>query len=108
MATIQVYECLTCGKKNVQLKRICPTCQSIDFQITEICGKGKVYSYTTIHVSSQEFSHLTPYTVALIELEQGLRVTGRVKSPVAIGDPVTCIKNKEPFYLFEKENRSIV
>lgn len=102
MANIHVFECVKCGKKYVQLKTICPNCRNIDFHLIELPGEGRVFSYTKIHVSSQDFSHLTPYTVALIEMEQGLRVTGRVNTSVEIGDRVQCTSSTNNCFLFEK------
>ncbi|WP_458411773.1 Zn-ribbon domain-containing OB-fold protein [Schinkia sp. CFF1] len=102
MATVQVYECTKCAKKFVQRKWICPTCKNTEFQIKEISGEGKIFSFTTIHVSSQEFSHLTPYTVALIELQEGVRLTGRITEKVEINDKVTCISNEDNTYIFGK------
>ncbi|MBU8878729.1 OB-fold domain-containing protein [Bacillus sp. FJAT-29790] len=103
MTEIQVYECAQCEKKFVQRKWICPNCQHTEFQLKKIKGEGKVFSHTTIHVSSNEFSHLTPYTIALIELQEGLRLTGRVTERVDIDEEVACISKQENTYVFAKK-----
>lgn len=74
--------------------------------MVNISGEGKVFSLTRIHVTSEEFSHLTPYTVVLVELSNGLKVTGRIEGSdkVEINDAVTCISNDENSYLFQKTN----
>ncbi len=102
MANVQVYECNQCEKQYVQKKWVCPNCQHTEFQSKEVTGAGKVYSFTKIHVTSQEFAHITPYTVALIELENGLRVTGRLSETIEINDDVTCVSNEENTYIFVK------
>ena len=102
MAAIQAYECDQCGEKYVQRKWICPSCKNTEFSLGELNGKGIVFSHTTIHVSSKEFSHLTPYTIALIDLEEGLRLTGRIKEQVEINDKVYCSAYEENVYTFMK------
>ena len=99
---VQVHECTQCQKQFVQHKWICPTCQNQEFQPKKISGEGKVFTHTTIHVSSKELSHLTPYTVALIELQGDVRLTGRIMEKVEIGDQVKCVSNEGNMYVFEK------
>lgn len=99
---VQVYECTQCEKKFAQQKWICPKCKNTEFHIKEVRGEGKVFSFTTIHVSSQEFSHLTPYSVALVDLQDGVRLTGRIMEKVEINDKVKCISNEDNTFVFEK------
>lgn len=102
MTNVLVHECGQCGKKFIQRKWVCPVCKHTEFHQKDINGEGKVFSFTRIHISSSEFAHLTPYTVALIDLEDGVRVTGRLKEEVEINDSVTCIANDENAYVFSK------
>lgn len=102
MTNIRVFECCQCERQFAQKKWVCPNCKNAEFKLTEVNGKGKVFSSTRIHVTSQEFAHLTPYTVALVELPNGMRVTGRISEPVEINDEVTCISNEENTYVFSK------
>nr|WP_263327751.1 OB-fold domain-containing protein [Neobacillus sp. Marseille-Q6967] len=102
MTNVNVYECAQCQKKFIQRKWVCPDCQHTEFDQKEINGEGKVFSFTRIHISSSEFAHLTPYTVALIDLEDGVRVTARLKEEVGINDRVKCISNQENAYVFSK------
>lgn len=38
-------------------------------------GKGRIYSYTTVHVSSlPDFDNKTPYIYAIVELDEGPRM----------------------------------
>jgi uncharacterized protein len=102
MTNLEVFECTNCQKKFVQRKWICPDCQQNEFKIIEIKGEGKVYSHTTIHISSKEFEHLTPYTIALVELSNGLRITGRITEPVEINESVTLSEIIDNAYVFIK------
>jgi uncharacterized protein len=102
MTTIQVYHCNHCEQKFVQRKWICPNCKNTEFHLAEVNGKGTVFSHTTIHVSSEEFSDLTPYTIALVDFEEGFRVTGRVSEKVEINDEVRCVSYEDQVYSFVK------
>ncbi|WP_374723318.1 Zn-ribbon domain-containing OB-fold protein [Calidifontibacillus erzurumensis] len=102
METIIVHECVHCGKKFVQSKWLCPKCHHTEFEQKKISGRGKVYSFTTIHVAAKEQAHLTPYTVALVDLQDGVRITGRIKEKVNINDEVNCVANEGQLYVFQK------
>lgn len=41
-------------------------------------GKGKLISFTVIHVAPDEFAEEAPYYVGIIELEEGTRVSARL------------------------------
>ena len=49
----------------------------------ELSGRGTVYSFTVVHRGER------PYTLALIDLEEGVRMLSNVEGEVAIGAPVT-------------------
>ncbi|MEF7564079.1 MULTISPECIES: Zn-ribbon domain-containing OB-fold protein [Bacillus] len=102
MSQIAITECANCETKFVQRKWICPNCRSIEFKTRKIAGDGTVFSHTTIHITSKEFAYLTPYTVALIDLEEGIRLTGRVTEPVEINDQVSFSGLEEQAYIFSK------
>jgi hypothetical protein len=46
---------------------------------TTVSGKGKLVSFTVIHIAPEEFQEEAPYFVAIIELEEGTRITTRLK-----------------------------
>jgi uncharacterized protein len=57
----------------------CPNCTSADFAWTPVSGRGKVFSYVVYHrVYHPGFAGDVPYTVALIELEEGPRMISNV------------------------------
>jgi len=41
-------------------------------------GKGKVLSYTVIHDAPEEYKDEKPYVIALIELENGVKVLSQL------------------------------
>ena len=51
--------------------------------------KGTVYTETVVHVPPEHLLHEAPYQVILVDLAEGMRVTGRSAGQrVAIGDLV--------------------
>ncbi len=72
-------KCLTCGRYFYPPRTFCPLCRR-DGKIVEheFSGRGKVITFTVIRSSSDQFEHLTPYVLAIIELEEGSRVTAQV------------------------------
>ncbi len=49
-----------------------------EYEKITLSGTGKILSYTIIHVSSDQFKLLTPYAVAIIETDEGARVTAMI------------------------------
>lgn len=62
-------------------------------------GKGSIFSFTTIHVSTERFKDQLPYDLAIVKLEEGIRTTARLirstDAPVTIGAPVTFVRKDE-------------
>lgn len=44
----------------------------------EATGKGTLFAKTTVHVPARGFEDLAPYTLAAVDLEEGVRVVGRL------------------------------
>lgn len=57
---------------------VCPICGRSDLEPHEIAGEGRVIVWTTIHVPPTRYADEAPYTVAIVELEGGLRTMGRL------------------------------
>lgn len=61
-------------------------------------GKGKVYSFSTVYNPLSQFTEFVPYIVALIDLEEGVRITAQltdvVPTDVEIDMPVEMVVRK--------------
>ncbi|MFX1579585.1 MAG: Zn-ribbon domain-containing OB-fold protein, partial [Promethearchaeota archaeon] len=73
----------------------CYGCGSNNMEWTDVSGKGKLVSFTVIHVAPEEFVEEVPYYVAIVELEEGTRVSARLlgfdplkPEEVSLGIPV--------------------
>jgi uncharacterized OB-fold protein len=57
----------------------CPNCSSSDFTWTAASGRGRVFSYVVYHrVYHPGFADEIPYTVGLVELEEGPRMISNI------------------------------
>ena len=71
-------KCKNCGKIHLPPRPLCDTCFHQEFEWMEIAGKGKLLTYTIIHVAPQQFQHLAPYAVGIIQLENDLKLPGMI------------------------------
>lgn len=73
--------CMNCGRKYFPPRALCPEChrasigKMTDYQFT---GKGKVLTYTVVHSGINAFEFQVPYIMAIIELEEGTRISGQI------------------------------
>lgn len=44
----------------------------------KLSGKGEILSYTIIHVGSDDFEEQVPYPVAIIQLDEGPKLTAQI------------------------------
>jgi hypothetical protein len=56
----------------------CPECGSDDHRNVSLSGRGTIRTWTTIHVGPTRYEHEVPYTVVMVDLEEGARLMGRL------------------------------
>ena len=88
-------KCGSCGTLDFPPRSICPQCgrRSVGrMERVKLKGKGTVVSYTVIHEAPAQYEMMKPYVLAIIELEEGCRLTSQVidvdPAQVKIGMPV--------------------
>ena len=75
---LEAGQCKGCGKILFPPRLICPACHSREFDPLKLADKGKVITYTVIRVPPQQFVDQSPYAVGIVELDDGVRLTGQV------------------------------
>ena len=70
--------CSACGKRSHPPRRVCPVCRGTEFTVVQLAREGAIVSYTIIHTGPQDLAMQTPYAVAIIELDDGARLTAQV------------------------------
>jgi uncharacterized OB-fold protein len=71
---IMATRCTGCGHLEFPPRADCPKCGGKGFEWAEISGKGTLVTYTTIHAAPTGFGDRTPYTIGVIDLEEGGRL----------------------------------
>lgn len=72
-------KCKKCGALHLPPRPLCNKCFSQEFEWVEISRKGKLLTYTIIHVAPPQFEQMTPYAVGIIQLEKGLKIPGMIR-----------------------------
>ncbi|MHB1867816.1 MAG: Zn-ribbon domain-containing OB-fold protein [Nitrososphaerales archaeon] len=104
---IEGYKCSKCGHKQIDIIEFCPVCHSPDLRKVEFSGKGSVVTYTIQLVAPEQFMNEVPYAWAVINLDDGPRVTGWIPfiskpSDLPVGQRVEFKKSYLPGTVFEK------
>lgn len=86
-----IQRCKGCGTLRHPPRPMCPHCRSLEWEAVESSGRGTVYSYVMPHEPRFPFFEY-PYVVALVELEEGIRVVSNLTdidpTDVTVGMPV--------------------
>lgn len=90
--------CPHCAAKIFPPRDICPECGDEAKDHYQFSGRGEVYSYTTLYNAPAGYEEQAPYTVAMVQLEEGPLVTAQltdidVKEP-EVGMPVEMVTRK--------------
>jgi uncharacterized OB-fold protein len=93
---LMVQRCLACGGNQFYPQASCRGCLSEELEWMDAKGTGTIYSYTVVHrAPNRSFDPDVPYTVALVDLDEGCRmITNIVEvSPeeVRVGMPVKVV-----------------
>ena len=92
-------KCSQCGTVFFPKRVICPECRRKgQLEDIKFKGKGKIYSYSVINTPTEEFKIIAPYVVAIVELEEGAKLTTQIvdcnPDDVEIGDEVEMVFRK--------------
>ena len=74
-----LQRCETCGHTQFYPRSFCTACMSDELRWRSARGRGTVYSYSTVHRALLPgFEEDLPYVVAMIELEEGVRLLSQI------------------------------
>jgi uncharacterized OB-fold protein len=72
-------KCRKCGKVHLPPRPLCDNCLSKEFEWTTIPTKGKLLTYTIIHIAPTQFQSMVPYAVGIVQLGNGPRIPGMIR-----------------------------
>jgi uncharacterized protein len=83
---IVLQRCTSCGRPRFPPMPRCPVCASLAMEEFASDGRGAIYSYVTAHQPvSPGYDGPFPYSVATVELADGVRVLAQVEPAGAAG-----------------------
>ena len=74
-------KCRACDHVYFPPRESCPYCRRKSIgkmKNIKFSGKGKILTYTIIHSASEGFEEQVPYPMAIIELDEGPRITAQI------------------------------
>jgi uncharacterized OB-fold protein len=78
---LRLQRCDACGLAVFYPRAVCPHCGGASLSWFAAAGTGTVYSYTVVHRAFGEFAGQAPFTVALVDLDEGVRMMTRIVGP---------------------------
>lgn len=97
---IRYQRCEDCGAAQSLTRYACVRCASRRLAWRDAAGTGTVYAVTQVtRAPSDEFRALTPYTLVLVDLDEGARLMAHGSPGSKIGDRV-----RARFVAFGKRN----
>lgn len=80
-----IQECQDCGARQFYPRNICIKCASDRLGWLTCSGEGSIYTFTINHRAPHPyFKGLVPYVVAMVELDEGVRLMGNVRGEDAL------------------------
>ena len=74
-----IQVCKDCKSKIFYPRKFCPECWSGSLDWIEASGKAKIYTFSTAYsMVEPKFMDELPYTIAYVDLEEGLRMMTRI------------------------------
>ena len=90
--------CDRCGVRIFPPRDVCPACEGPAQTPFAFSGRGEIYSYSTVYHPPQGYEAFAPYTVALVQLEEGPMVAAQLTDvdadQLCIGMPVEMVTRK--------------
>jgi len=73
--------CTRCNEYFFPPRNLCPNCRrNAHLEEYTFKGTGTVVTFTTIYSATEDFESLTPYNLAIIQLDEGPKITGQIVS----------------------------
>jgi uncharacterized OB-fold protein len=101
------FHCAQCKLDRISPMARCPKCHSSNIVQRQFSTTGKVVSYTIQSVAAEQFLNETPFAFALIQLDDGPRVSGWIPwiakaKDLPMGQKVEYVTSYKPGMQFEK------
>jgi uncharacterized OB-fold protein len=86
---LRYQACTACGAAQTLARFACRRCGDERLEWRASAGHGTVYAVTVVaRAPSEEWRAIAPYTLALVDLDEGARLMAQAEPGIAIGDRV--------------------
>ncbi|MFG1359141.1 Zn-ribbon domain-containing OB-fold protein [Xanthobacter pseudotagetidis] len=75
---LEILRCAACGRLDPGPRELCPSCFSPNLEKVAVPGRGALVSWTLVRRPPSRFQADGPYAVAVVDLDCGVRLTGRL------------------------------
>ncbi len=75
---LEAARCKGCGKVFFPPRLICNKCKGREFDRFNLKNTGKVVTHTIIRTPSDEYSGQAPFAVAIVQMDDGVRLTMQI------------------------------
>lgn len=73
-----IQRCTSCGEHQFYPRKLCTKCGAPKVEWVDASGRGTVHTFTVIHRGIPGWVDDGPYVAAVIDLEEGVRMTSNV------------------------------
>ncbi|MEO3806475.1 Zn-ribbon domain-containing OB-fold protein [Nonomuraea sp. B1E8] len=75
---LRIQRCQTCARHYFYPRPSCPHCGGDQVEWVRASGRATLYSYVINHRPAPGFGDDAPYTIAVVELEEGVRMMSNI------------------------------
>ena len=93
---LRIQRCNSCEEYYFYPRPYCPGCQSDDVEWRVVSGKGTLASYNINYRPFPIFESKDPQVIALVELDEGVRMMSTSSTGIAPGTRVTVTVAAQP------------
>lgn len=105
--TVTILHCNACGANDPGPRDLCPICHSAGLVTRDVGGAGRLVAATLIRRPPAKFKADGAYGIAIVELDAGVRVVGRVDDVPGSwqpGERVAVIAKRTGYDVFGKSS----
>jgi hypothetical protein len=73
-------KCAKCKRVTVPPRSACARCGNAGLSWIELPNRGRLVTYTVIHVPPAQFQTLAPYAIGIVEVAEGTRLPGMIRN----------------------------
>jgi len=71
-------KCRDCGAITIPPKMVCSKCAGSEAEVVQMKGQGSIRTFTTVFVASEGRESEVPYTIVMVELDEGPWIMGNL------------------------------